>query len=72
MPLIGGMIAKIFGLPILGIKVASREGYNKDLGKNLLGVEANHYVQGLGYVISKAVTSEARKRLEALSEIFMF
>ncbi len=72
MPLIRGMIAKIFGLPILGIKIASREGYNKDLVKNFLGIEANHYVQGLGYIISKAVISEAWKRLEALSEIFIF
>ncbi len=72
MPLIGGMIAKIFGLPILEIKVASREGYSKDLGKYFLGVEANHYVQGLGYIISKAVTSEAWKRLEALNEICTF
>ncbi len=37
MPLTGGMIAKIFGLPILGIKVASRKGYGKDLGKYFLG-----------------------------------
>jgi hypothetical protein len=44
MPLIGGMIAKIFGLPILGIKVANRKGYSKDFGKYLLGEKTNHYV----------------------------
>jgi hypothetical protein len=38
------MIAKIFGLPIFGITIASREGYNKDLGKYFLGPEVNHYM----------------------------
>ncbi len=78
MPLIRGMIAKMFGLPILGIKITSRKRYSKDLGKYFLGAKANHYVQGLGYVISKALTLkaqnmlEARKRLEALGEIWTF
>ncbi len=72
MPLIGSTIAKIFGLPILGIKTASREGYNKDLGKYFLGAKVDHYVRGSSYVISKVVTSEAQKKLKALSEICTF
>jgi hypothetical protein len=66
------MIAKIFGLPILGITTTSRKGYNKDLGKYFLRVEANHHMQGSSYLISQVATLEAWKILEALNEIVHF
>jgi len=50
--LIGSMIAKIFGLAILGTTTISRERYNMDFGKYYLGMEVNHYVPNSSYFIS--------------------
>jgi len=56
MALTGNTITRIFGLPILGVTAAAKEGYNEEIVKYFEGEEGDHYIQMSGYLLAKAKT----------------